>query len=639
VLIISLAGVWGAGFFFLPRYVQNSATEKLESLGFEVKRLSVARLSFSQATIAGIRLTLPDGVSTLTVNAVDAEFSISSILEGKVDRVILHGADLDLRSHQRTHASARAKNSVSRSDEGLLMPVRELNVASASIRAHRGPFIISSLLTGAFQWKPEEKSIAGTMQIDASISGSEGRRICEFESADVIASLSLHGDMTFKSALLASTIPDLRILGHHFRNTEFQIQRDSSQLSYDVRSHGETFQFDEIRGNYSLNKSLLINVKSPSITNGGFSTSAQEAKFSMGFSTNAALEETASVSFGDPVLLNCPIPDFSGKILYGSGILEATFQPAAEADDLPSNTFWRVSNRDDPSILAIRSPLLNIHPDGAVGSCLQSKFDVQVHAGLLVTGRIPLRNQPGGPTLHFDIRNGSLETGSMEIEDLRGEVELEIKNGIRSPGRQVLDVGRVKLGRLQLENGHLEFSIESADSILLEKMEWSVFGGRMTSLATRFARSNPITRLDLVCEELNLVDVLNTVFNKNFTGSGMLFGRLPIKVRRSPKPGIAFGDGYLYSRPGKGTLGFGESPDVQAVIEQGILRDRSGLELEEVRKQVSQTLQDFEYTSLIMKIGQTSGGRPYGTLDIDGKGAHEHGVPIQFEIRFSVKPL
>ena len=76
-LTIGLAGIWAAGSFFLPRYVENRAAQRLENLGFEVNGLSVAKLTFSQATVAGIRLTLPDGMSTLTVNTVDANFSIS----------------------------------------------------------------------------------------------------------------------------------------------------------------------------------------------------------------------------------------------------------------------------------------------------------------------------------------------------------------------------------------------------------------------------------------------------------------------------------------------------------------------------------------------------------------------------------
>ena len=640
-LTIGLAGVWAVGSFFLPRYVENRAAQRLENLGFEVNGLSVAKLTFSQATVAGIRLTLPDGMSTLTVNTVDANFSISSLLEGHADRIVVHGSHLDLRGPAALPSST-PDTAISGDREEFSMPVHELEIASGSIRGRAGPFVISSSLSGAYQWNAKKQSVSGSTQIAATLSTPDGRQICEFQSADVTATFGLQDDKTPNTFLITSTIPDLRISGLRFKNTDFQAKSDSNQLDFEIRSHGGILRFDEIRGNYSmdsLNRSLRLNVETPSITTCGFSAGARATEFIMGVSTNAAFGEMVSIGVDDPVLWNCPVSDITGKFFYRSGILEGSFQPAEMDSEVTPNRRWRVSNQDEPSVVTIRSPMLSIHPDGSAGACLQSKLDAQVYADLLITGRFPLRDHSGGPTFHFGIRNGNFEMSGIEMESISGAIELETRGGIHSRGSQAFDIEKVNLGRLELENGHVEFTLESSDSILLEEMEWSVFGGRMTSLATRFAPSNPIARFDLICEELNLVEVLNTAFGRNFTGSGLLFGRLPIKVRRPPGPGIAFGDGYLYSRPGKGNLGFGRSPEVHAVIEKGILRNRPGLELDEVRKQVSQTLEDFEYTSLILKVGQTPGERPYGTLDIDGKGAHKHGVPIQFEIRFSVEPL
>jgi len=640
-LIILLAGGLGAVVFLLPAYVEYRAIVHLESLGFDVRGFSVAKLSISRATLAGIRLTLPDGDSTLSLNSAEAEFSLSSLLEGKVDRIVLHGADLEIRGPG-LHPGGKEVNPTPEDDGGMAIPVRELEISSASIRLRAGSLSASTLLSGRFQWRPEEAVVSGTLQIESSIGGPGDREICRLESADVTAKFVLQRGRTLKDIVIESTVPQLRIFGHPFRNTELEITGDGSRLEWGIRSQGDTFRFDGVRGNYSmdpLNKSLRVDVESPSITNGAFSVSAQEAKFSMGFSTNAAFGDTVSTTIKSPVFLRCPVPDFGGELSYRSGLIDGSLQPAGESMTSDPALSWRVSNRDEPSVVRITSPLLRVDPERSVGSCLQSRFDVQAHADLFLTGLFPLEDVPEAPAVHVDIRNGDFDIGSIEIEGVNGTVELSIRQGIHSRGKQELEVENIKLGRLELHDGRLEFTLESADSILLERMEWSVFGGRMTSLATRFERSNPVTSLDLICEELNLVDVLNVAFGKNFTGSGLLYGRLPIKVRRPPKPGIAFGDGYLFSRPGKGNLGFGTSPEVQSVIEQGILRDRPGLELEEVRRQVSQTLEDFEYNSLILKIGQSPGRRPYGTLDIDGKGAHEHGVPIRFEIRFSVEPL
>ena len=55
----------------------------------------------------------------------------------------------------------------------------------------------------------------------------------------------------------------------------------------------------------------------------------------------------------------------------------------------------------------------------------------------------------------------------------------------------------------------------------------------------------------IVCRESGNSDILHLIFGDRATGSGHLYGRLPLRVRWRPQPGISFGAGTLMLHQGQ----------------------------------------------------------------------------------------
>lgn len=640
-LTILLAAGLAAAILLLPRHIEQLVTTSLRERGFTVDALSMGQVTLSGATVGRISLTLPDGSSSLRVNAADIIYSINSIRSGYVEEIVLHEVDLNL-TGSGFATQSRWRPGGHRTQSSTSPLVRKLVISSGSIQARVGPMLFSSSIAGTFGWSPDGNIISMLSRGTASIAGTSGNEFCVLDSATVTAEMKLGIDAERRDIRISASAPTVHFLRHSFRDTEIVAEGNPRRLSYRIRSSGETAGFSGIRGEYkaeSLNKSLSLHVESLNIPIGDMAFEARETKVTMGYTANDTTQGVVRAEVNGPKIGGCDIPDFTCGLTLSDGAWEGTIQPTSAERPDPGDTVWHVSNRPDLSAFIIASPELRINPDEAPGSCLASATEIELSADARITALIPIGSGAPAPLLRCEIQNGMIGAGGLSMEGVKGSVEVEIRRGIRSPKSQVLEIASLEFGRLYLRDGRVRFILENQDSILLEQMEWNVFGGQVTSMATRVDRSIPITTIDLVCENLDLVDVLNTIFSKNFAGSGSLFGRLPVRVRHSPTPGIAFGDGYLHSKPGKGHLNFGTSPEVGEIIEQGILRNRPRLDLKEVRRQVTRTLEDFEYSSLILEIGQPPGRRPHGTLNIDGRGAHEHGVPIRFDIRFSVEPL
>ncbi len=108
---------------------------------------------------------------------------------------------------------------------------------------------------------------------------------------------------------------------------------------------------------------------------------------------------------------------------------------------------------------------------------------------------------------------------------------------------------KANLGDIAIENGLLEFQIESPSSILLEKSRAKWCNGHIYTQAARFSTKRKDYDLTIYCDQLNVAQLLKQFGAATAEGEGRITGKIPIKISNGR---IIPQEGFLYSTPGQG---------------------------------------------------------------------------------------
>ena len=100
-----------------------------------------------------------------------------------------------------------------------------------------------------------------------------------------------------------------------------------------------------------------------------------------------------------------------------------------------------------------------------------------------------------------------------------------------------------------INNGKVEFQIESAKSFLIEKSGFGWCDGNVYTQAMRISPGIKDYNLIFYCDRLKLAKILEQFGTINAKGNGTVNGRLPLRIKNGK---IRFSDGFLFSTPGEG---------------------------------------------------------------------------------------
>ena len=179
-----------------------------------------------------------------------------------------------------------------------------------------------------------------------------------------------------------------------------------------------------------------------------------------------------------------------------------------------------------------------------------------------------------------------------------------------APG-QKLKFTRASFGEMRIENGEIDFQIESPRSILVEKSHFKWCDGKVDAPAIRFTSGVEAYNLILYCDRLNLAKVLQQFGAASVTAEGELNGRIPLKFQNGK---LSFKDGFLFTTPGE--TGKIKMTDTE-ILTAGIPPDTPQyVQMELARK----ALEDYDYSWA--KLNLTSEGEDLLlNLQLDGKPA------------------
>ena len=151
----------------------------------------------------------------------------------------------------------------------------------------------------------------------------------------------------------------------------------------------------------------------------------------------------------------------------------------------------------------------------------------------------------------IDFKNGNVLMGenNLELEGINMSLNFPELPNIRSAPGQQIDFARISLGEFAAQKGRVEFQIESAQSILIEKIHFLWCGGNVETQSMRLVPGVDEYHITFYCDRLNLAQVLEQFGAASAEGQGSVNGRIPLQYSKGQ---IQFDDGFLFSTPGEG---------------------------------------------------------------------------------------
>jgi hypothetical protein len=199
----------------------------------------------------------------------------------------------------------------------------------------------------------------------------------------------------------------------------------------------------------------------------------------------------------------------------------------------------------------------------------------------------------------------------IRVEGIDATVHFPELPRIRSAPSQTLRFSRAAMGSIVVDGGHIDFQVESPDTLLVEKGRLLWCGGKVDAQSLRIAAKRQDYQISLYCQRLGLSQILEQLGAVNARGSGTVNGRIPVVYSNG---GLRFDDGFLFSTPG-------EEGQIQLtgteILTRGIPPETPQFAQMELAREA---LKDYNYKWA--KLGMTTEGETLVMrLQFDGKPA------------------
>jgi hypothetical protein len=153
--------------------------------------------------------------------------------------------------------------------------------------------------------------------------------------------------------------------------------------------------------------------------------------------------------------------------------------------------------------------------------------------------------------MQADLQDGRLEFTEKKyvIDGIALSVQFPSLPQIRTSPAQNLDFSLASLGNISITDGRIAWQLESTDSLLIESSVFQWARGNLQINDARLAPDKDQQFITILCERLNLIEVLQQFGVKNAEGEGTVSGEIPLLLGKKT---IDFKDGFLSSSPGEG---------------------------------------------------------------------------------------
>jgi len=244
---------------------------------------------------------------------------------------------------------------------------------------------------------------------------------------------------------------------------------------------------------------------------------------------------------------------------------------------------------------------LNDADRDTLAKVVEAMNDLHVEGQLAVDGRITVDAHRLTPDITVTTQNATIRSKEYDaaVEGLTGSIQLARFDPVSTPGEQRFTIASARLGELELNDGLVTFRVDDPDSIFIERTRWS-WGKKGTFWlhAFRFKPSDPTYDVEVFVENLNVNQWVKLISNDRASGSGLLYGRIPITYRPNENPRLAFGRGFLYAQPEPGTIQVSDGQLVADLLVQSDSRFVTDANMATVKERIVEALKDFKYDRL-----------------------------------------
>ncbi len=293
------------------------------------------------------------------------------------------------------------------------------------------------------------------------------------------------------------------------------------------------------------------------------------------------------------------------------GNLKSPLIPALSAKFWGESNFGGVKDYEARARFELTYP--ETGPEINLGAFLPAAEGFTFKGKLREEGNLVIRKNGLTAAVQSSLSNGKLQhrKNNLTIEGIQMALLIPDLLKMHSAPGQKLQFSRASLGDMNIENGEIDFQIESARSLLIEKSHFIWCDGKVDAPAIRFQSGIEDYNLILYCDRLNLAKVLEQFGAASVEAEGELNGRIPIRYKNGQ---LSFQDGFLFTTPGQ--RGKIRMTDAE-ILTAGIPQDTPQyVQMELARK----ALEDYDYTWA--KLNLTSEGEDLLLkMQLDGKPA------------------
>ncbi len=355
------------------------------------------------------------------------------------------------------------------------------------------------------------------------------------------------------------------------------------------------------QGEYRGNMRFTPQMSLVSLKNLGLEIEDVHVDLPVGFGDKGV--EPGAISTGAVKYLGLVFPGIKGRMAVSDYRLQSRgqwpFVPGTELDfdldlmlDAQNKISGRVSAHADWFDLPEHeiTTLVPAFKEMSIDGRARFSLALEVHGPLI------------SPLVQLEIEDASVAYPVQEIKvsGITGTVTVDDFFPLTTPGNQRIDIKRLSLGLVELEDGFLSFRVESPESFFLEKTRWYLpEGGFIAAHSSRFDLGERGADLEIFFEDIDLLSLVARISQEKIVGSGLVYGRVPLLYRQNR---VTLGDGFLHSVPGTGRLGIRDEDWLETLL--GYVRDamRDHPYLSVVSERLEQALRDFEYNFLSVRL-------------------------------------
>ncbi len=177
-------------------------------------------------------------------------------------------------------------------------------------------------------------------------------------------------------------------------------------------------------------------------------------------------------------------------------------------------------------------------------------------SGVMVAGRFAASSKiqfkdgsfQGKAQLKLDQGSLTIDEHDLHLNDIDMTLQIDDLVALKSAPQQRLSVTQLQVGDIIAENLEVDFQLENAQTLFLEKVGLEWCRGTINTAALRITTGKEDYEVVLFCDRLDLAIILEQLGIVEAGGHGTVNGKLPIRWLDG---NLSFENGFLYSTPGQ----------------------------------------------------------------------------------------